>query len=99
HRMADQQDRDSRNPADMGNEPDEEIELGRAQAGAGLVEQQQPRPCGERARDLEQALMPEGEALGPGLRVAGETDEIEDLDRALPRARLFGAPARRLSGG
>ena len=60
--------------------------LRRAKAGKRLVEQQQARPGGERARDLHQAQLHGGERRGEPRFAAGEA---HPRDR-LPRTRIGG---------
>jgi len=61
-----------------------QVELfGRVEAGRGLVEQQQRRIGGERAGNLNQALMAVGEARDQFVGTRAEADEGERLHRAL----------------
>src|SRR5215510_7377296 len=52
--------------------------LHRVHAGDRLVEQQEPRPRGERDCDLEQALLPVGEGAPELVRARAEADELQD---------------------
>ena len=53
--------------------------LAHVQAGGRLVEQQQRRLAGQRARQLDEPLLPVGEAHRLGVREVGEAEEREDL--------------------
>ena len=65
------------------------------EAGGGLVEQQQPRLRGERARDLEQALLAVGQRVGAHVGLRGEAHEGEQLARLGADALfLLAHPAR-----
>ena len=61
--------------------------LGRAQARHHLVEQQQLRPRGERARDLEALAVGQRERGGGQVALRAEAELLEDLGRELARAR------------
>ena len=65
---------------------DDAIGLGRPQPGHHFVEQQQPRPGRERARDLEPLAVGQGQA-GGDLRALAEKIELRhDFMRATLRA-------------
>ena len=57
--------------------------LGRVQAGGRLVEQQQGRIGGKRARDLDQPLMPVGETGNQFIGAGAEADKTQRRHRAL----------------
>ena len=54
------------------------------QAAGGLVEQEQPGPGGERPRQLDPLERAEGQARGGPVRVPGDADELERLERGAP---------------
>ena len=58
--------------------------LARVHAGRRLVEQQEPRPRGERARQFELALFAIGQIGGLGIALVGEAEEFEQLDAHWP---------------
>ena len=61
--------------------------LGRVQPGGRLVEQQQVGRPGQRAGDLDVALMAVGERADRQPGLAAQADEIERRQRALPPPR------------
>ena len=63
----------------------------RIEADGRLVEQHEPRPVHERARDQQPAAHPARELVDP--RVA-PVDEVRDLERALDRVAPLGAADR-----
>ena len=73
--------------ADLADEADQLLDVGRGQAGGGLVEQQQLRVEREGARDLEQALLAVGQVARFLGRERAEADELEQAERARLGAR------------
>jgi len=72
-------------------EPRQRRLLAGAQAGGGLVEDQQRRVRGERAGDLEQALVAERQIAGELEGAVGEADPLELPHRLGARPRLLAA--------
>ena len=54
------------------------LDFARAEAGGGLVKQEEPRRNRERARHLQELLMPEIEAAGLGMPVVLKPGALED---------------------
>ena len=69
--------------------------LGRVHPGGGFVERQQLRVGGERARDLEAALVAVRQRARLEVRIARDADVVEQLERARADLRFLAA----LSGG
>ena len=93
HVVLDQDDRDAavRQQADQRLEV---LDLAMREAGRRLVEQQQPRLERERPRDLEAALVAEGQIARLLGRVVGEADEIQQLARLRKERALFTSEPR-----
>ena len=68
--------------------------LARVHPGGRLVEQQELRVGGQRAGDLEPALVAVGEVLGQFVVLAGEPDEREQLAAFAASRSSRGAPSR-----
>ena len=62
--------------------------LGGVQAGGGLVQQQQPRLCRQRAGDLQPLERAVGHRVRRGVFVAGQADQPQQLARDLPALGL-----------
>ena len=90
--MLDEQDGDAR-VADAADAVHEVLPLGRVHAGGGLVEQQQARLGGQGAGDLDQPLLPVGQAGGRRVRRAVQTDEPQRIHGAQPGRLLLAALA------
>ena len=67
------------------------VDLGAGEAGHGLVGDQQGRPRGERAGELELAQVDLGQIGGPRVRPAGEPDHVQDRDRLGPQIPAMAA--------
>jgi hypothetical protein len=61
----------------------------RVEPGAGLVQQEQPRPAGQRPAHLDQALLAVGQERGEPVRAAFEPEPREDLPGALSEPLLL----------
>src|SRR5688572_10358465 len=83
HVVLDQQNRDAA-LGDTADDAGQAVELGRREPRRGLIEQDDTRLAGERARDLEQAALAERQRADVGVAQPGEADEFD---------QLFGAPA------
>jgi len=84
------------------NDPSQQLDgvtaLGRCQPGHHLVEQQQRRLGGERARDLEPLLVCDRQSAPEPVSLVGQPGEREHLLRRIDRARArVGAAATRRS--
>ena len=77
HHVLDQHDRDALRAREVDQQRVERRDLAVAQAGRRLVEQQQLRLRGERAREVEHLLMPEIELLGRRVAIANEAGALE----------------------
>ena len=92
--MLDQQDGDPLVP-DPSDQAAQLVNLGRIHAGGGFVEKQKPRFAGERAGDLETALIAEASApAAASCRLAGNADEVEHLPRLVGGRQLAGGQAK-----
>ena len=96
HDMLDHQHRDA-GAADVPDDRNDGANLGRVEAGEHLVEQQQLRLGGERAREFEPFAAGEGEARGGRVEAVGKPDEGRDrLSRSrAPRRGGRAADGRR----
>src|SRR5688572_14172832 len=83
HVVLDQQHRDAA-LRDAADDAGQAVELGRREPRRRLVEQDDARLAGKRARDLEQAALAERQRADVGVAQPGEADEFD---------QLFGAPA------
>ncbi len=86
--MLDQQDREPELVADVEDQPHQLVALLRIESGGGLVEEQESRLPGERARDLEPALLAVRETRGRLVCVGREPQHREHLERLALERRL-----------
>jgi hypothetical protein len=68
------------------------------QGAERLVEEQHARTVHERARERDPLLLPAGELSRLALLVAGELDELEDLEHAAAQVAALDAPAAQAEG-
>ena len=80
-------------------QPGHEIRLGRREAGGRFVEQQQARRRRERAPELDQARKTRRHRVDSLIRLAFESDRIEDLVRHRARVDLLFRPPGSDLGG
>ena len=93
--MLDQHDGDALIAREIDQQRVERRDLAVAQAGGRLVEQQQLRLRGERAREVEHLLVPEIELLGRRVAIAHQAGALEQRVGLGERVALRrGAPAR-----
>ena len=92
HDMLDQEHRDAAR-SDAADDAGKARAFGRRQPGGWLVEEDEARLAGERARDLEEPPLAEGERGHIGPRELAEADELHELRGALAPARFFRARA------
>ena len=83
--------------ADRADQLDRAVDLAGREARQHLVEQQQPRPRRERARELEELPLVQVEVVGQRVRLGREARELEPAVRLAPRAAARRAPRRRTS--
>src|SRR5258708_8103365 len=81
--------------ADTQDSVGERLRFLRVEAGRGLVEQQEPRPRRQCARDFQQTLLSVGQSVGLAARLRAEAYECQQFTRLLADARfLLAHPAR-----
>src|SRR5438093_1353365 len=90
HVVLDQEYRQLELAPERADQRGEVLGLARVHPRRRLVEQQQARLGGERARDLQAPLIAVRQVAREVLRLAVEADEREQLARPFPRPRLFG---------
>ena len=95
HHVLDQQDGEALGAVDVAEHLDHLVALGRAQPGHHLVEQQQARPGGERARDLQALAVGQGERGGGEMGLRIEIELSQDGTGMAPRARHRAFPLKR----
>ena len=89
HDVLDQQDGDAAPRVEIAQDLHHQVDLGRAQAGHHLVEQQEARAGGERARDLEPLALRQRQRRGGMAALGDEAEQVE---------HLVGQPARLADG-
>ena len=95
HVVLDQQHRQTELAAQEIDELGQDLGLARIHPGGRLVQEEELRLGGERAGDLEPALVPVREILRQLLILAAKPDELEQLQGPRPGAALFRPHARR----
>src|SRR5512139_2873489 len=75
--------------ADLPDQPAHFVRLPHVQPRGGLVEKQEPRLAREGPADLDDALLPVGEAHRLGVGVPRDAEQFQDLQAPLPDAPLL----------